>query len=64
MNTVEAEILRAVKTNRLNPEILGKRKWHNYLLRVSELVWSTNLYDGYLIEVFNKDKKHLCSLKV
>jgi hypothetical protein len=64
MNKTEAKILKAIKLNRLNPQILGERKWYNYLIRVTELVWNINLYDGYLIEVYNKNKEHLCSFKV
>lgn len=64
MNKTESKILKAIKTNRINPEILGKRSWYNYLLRVTKLIWSRNLYDGYLIEVYSKDEDHLCSIKI
>jgi hypothetical protein len=60
----KTEILKAVQTNRLNPEILGERKWYNYFLRITELVWSRNLYDGYLIEVYSKEENHLCTIKI
>lgn len=47
MNKIETKILKAIQTNRLNPEILGKRKWYNFFLQVTELVWSWNLFDGF-----------------
>jgi hypothetical protein len=64
MNKTEIKILKAIQTNRLNPEILGERIWCNYFLRITELVWSRNLYDGCLVEVYNKDESHLCTLKI
>ena len=65
MSSTETKILKAIETNKLNIEILGERNWHNFFLRITELVWSRNLYDGYLIEVYNKrDKNHLCTIKI
>ncbi|ELM3644426.1 hypothetical protein ABF179_001116 [Flavobacterium psychrophilum] len=55
MNKLETKILKAIQTNKLNSEILGKTKWYNYFIRVTELVWSINLYDGYLIEAYTKN---------
>ena len=52
MISVENKILKALKTNKLNPEILGERIWFNYFIRVTELVWARNNYDGYQIDVF------------
>ncbi|MBI2257869.1 MAG: hypothetical protein HYU67_03110 [Flavobacteriia bacterium] len=56
MNLVQSKILNAIETNKLNPQILGERNWYSYFIRVKELVWSRNLRDGYLIEVY--DEKH------
>jgi hypothetical protein len=63
MISVETKISKALKTKKLNPEILGERKWYNYFIRTTELVWSRNNYDGYKIEVYTeKYGAHLTSI--
>mgnify|MGYP000523465078 FL=1 len=66
MISVENKILKALKTNKLNPEILGERIWFNYFIRVTELVWARNNYDGYQIDVFtdNSKREHLVTVKI
>jgi len=66
MISLEDKILNALKTNRLNPEILGERNWYNYFIRVSELIWERNNYDGYQIEVYSDSSKrdHLATIKI
>jgi hypothetical protein len=64
MNKIEAKVLKAVQSNRLNLTILEERNWYNYFIRTTKLVWSRNLYDGYLIELYCKDENHLCSIKI
>ena len=66
MISVENKILKALKTNKLNPEILGERIWFNYFIRVTELVWARNNYDGYQIDVFtdNSNREHLVTVKI
>ncbi|MDR2834972.1 MAG: hypothetical protein LBV69_02045 [Bacteroidales bacterium] len=66
MKTIEEKIKRAIQTNKLNPEILGERKWYNYFIRTTELVWTRNLYEGYQIEVYDKQYggNHLATVKV
>ncbi|MCB6099223.1 hypothetical protein [Flavobacterium psychrophilum] len=65
MNKLETKILKAIQTNKLNSEILGKTKWYNYFIRVTELVWSRNFHDGYLIEVYTeKYGDHLASITI
>ncbi|HEX8575124.1 MAG TPA: hypothetical protein VF677_02415 [Flavobacterium sp.] len=54
MKILEAKIKKAIKTNKLNPEILGERRWYSYFIRSTELIWSTNLHSGYLIEVYDE----------
>ena len=54
MSRIEDKILKAIKTNKLNPSILGERKWYNYFIRVTEQVWARNFHDGYLIEVYDE----------
>lgn len=54
MNDIETKIKTAIENNKLNPQILGERKWYNYFIRTSELVWCRNLYDGYQIEVYTE----------
>lgn len=54
MSSLESKILKAIETNKLNPEILGERNWYNYFIRISELIWRSNNYDGYKIEVYNE----------
>lgn len=62
MTKIEIKIKRAIETNKLNPEILGERNWYNYFIRVTELIWLKNNYDGYKIEVYNeKHGDHLCT---
>ena len=63
MKNVESKILKAISTNKFNPQKLGERSWHSYFIRVTELVWSRNLYDGYQIEVYDKEnRRHLTTL--
>lgn len=57
MISIETKILKAIETNKLNPEILGERKWYNYFIFVTELVWSRNIHDGYQIEVYTNNSK-------
>lgn len=66
MISLEDKILKAINTNKLNPEILGERNWYNYFIRVTELVWTRNNYDGYLIEVYtdNSKRDHLATVKI
>jgi hypothetical protein len=65
MKKVEMKILKAVEMKKLNPEILGERKWYNYFIRITELVWSRNFHDGYLIEVYTeKYGDHLASVTI
>ena len=66
MISVENKILKALKTNKLNPEILGERIWFNYFIRVTELVWARNNYDGYQIDIFtdNSKREHLVTVKI
>lgn len=66
MISLEDKILKAINTNKLNLEILGERNWYNYFIRVTELVWTRNNYDGYLIEVYtdNSKRDHLATVKI
>ena len=57
MNKLETKILKAIKTNKLNPEILGERKWYNYFISVNELVWTRNLWNGYSIDIYSNESK-------
>ncbi|WP_332454398.1 hypothetical protein [Chryseobacterium aquaticum] len=62
MISLENKVLKALKTNKLNPEI----NWYNYFICVTELVWSRNKHDGYKIDVFtdNSKREHLASVKI
>lgn len=63
MNSLESKILKSLENNKLNPEILGERNWFNYFIRITELVWSRNNYEGYKIEVYNeKYGQHLTTI--
>lgn len=63
MINLETKIKRAIEYNKLNPEILGERIWYEYFIRVTELVWARNNYDGYQIEVYaEKYGKHLTTM--
>jgi hypothetical protein len=65
MKTIEEKIRQAIENNKLNPEIPGERKWYNYFIRVTELVWARNLRDGYKIDVYEKkDGRHLATVQI
>ncbi len=66
MSKLQTKILKALKTNKLNPAKLGERNWYNYFIRITELVWARNNHDGYQIEVYSDNTKiqHLITLKV
>lgn len=60
---IQDKIKKALKTNKLNPNILGERNWYNYFIRTTELVWNRNFHDGYQIEVYSKQYgKHLTTV--
>ncbi len=63
---IETKILKALETNKLNPNKLGERKWYNYFISVNKLVWSRNLWDGYEIQVYSDECKtlHLGTFKI
>ncbi|PJJ09807.1 hypothetical protein CLU83_3182 [Flavobacterium sp. 1] len=56
---IETKILKALETNKLNPQKLGERKWYNYFISVNKLVWARNLWDGYEIQVYSDEYKTL-----
>lgn len=63
--TIEQKILRTIEMNRLNPEILGGRKWYRYFICTTQLVWARNLRDGYQIEVYTEQYgDHLATVVV
>jgi hypothetical protein len=65
MSNLETKILKAIESNKLNPEILGERVWYNYFIRVTELIWHNNNYDGYKIEVYDdKYGNHLSTIVI
>lgn len=57
MHNLQTKILTALKTNKINPEILGERKWYNCFISVDELVWTRNFIDGYLINIYSDECK-------
>ena len=62
---IEDKIKKAIESNKLSLNILGERQWYNYFIRVSELVWSRNLVDGYQIEVYDEEYgNHLATIFV
>ena len=66
MINLEFKILNSIETKKLNPEILGERKWYNYFIRITELFWSRNNFDGYQIEVYsdNTKKEYLATITI
>lgn len=66
MISVENKVLKALKTNKLNPEILGERNWYNYFIRVTELLWARNNFDGYQIDVYTdcSKREYLITIKI
>jgi hypothetical protein len=58
MVSLEAKILKAIKSNKLNSKILGERRWFNYFIKVTELVWARNNFDGYQIEIYSNNTKN------
>jgi len=57
MNKIEIKIRKALKTNKLNPQILGERNWYSYFISVNKLVWARNLWDGYEIHIYGDSSK-------
>lgn len=49
--------MKTLKTNKLNPEILRERNWYDYFIRVTEMVWNRNNYEGYQIEIYSNSLK-------
>lgn len=57
MKNLQSKILNALKTNKLNPNKLGERKWYNYFIGIDELFWARNFVDGYLIDIYSNEYK-------
>ena len=57
MNKLQSKILTALKTNKLNPNKIGERKWYKYFISIKELVWARNFIDGYLIHIYSDEFK-------
>jgi hypothetical protein len=71
MKTLADKILRALETNKLNPNrYFGNGKhWYNYHLVATELVWARNFCDGYNLDFYDNDGKydrqtHVASFKL
>ncbi|MEO8255042.1 MAG: hypothetical protein ABI554_11710 [Flavobacterium sp.] len=64
--SLKNKLLNALKSNKLNPEILGERNWYNYFIQINELVWSRNLWNGYETHVYSDEYKseHLGSFRL
>jgi len=62
---MEEKIKRAIESGRLNLQKTGKMEWNQFFIRITELVWSRNLHDGYKIEVYdNYQRNHLGTVVV
>lgn len=62
--TVTHKILNAINNNRLSLKNEGEKFWYNYKIRITKLIWSRNLHDGYLVEVYDKHSGlHLNTIK-
>lgn len=57
MNNLQTKILKALKTNKFNPNKKGERKWYNYFISIDELIWARNFIDGYLIHIYSDEFK-------
>ena len=57
MSNLQTNILNALKTNKLNPNKIGERKWYKYFISIKELVWARNFIDGYLIHIYSDEFK-------
>ncbi|AMO20607.1 hypothetical protein B0A78_01820 [Flavobacterium columnare NBRC 100251 = ATCC 23463] len=66
MNALDKKVYKTIVTNKLNPKIIGERNWYIYFIRVTELIWIRNNYDGYLIEIYSdcSKTKHLTTIKI
>lgn len=66
MTKHQTNILTALKTNKLNPNKLGERKWYNYFIAVDELIWARNFVDGYSIDIYSDEYKteHLATYTI
>jgi hypothetical protein len=54
VKNIEVKIQKAILSKKLDLNQLGERNWYNYFIRTSVLKWSTNLRDGYKIEVYRE----------
>jgi hypothetical protein len=59
---LDEKLKKAIENDNFNFEkYLGEgKKWYQYYLIVSELVWARNFHDGYIIEVYDdlENKNH------
>ena len=60
---INQKILNAINNNKLKL-VEWKRKWYNYIISIQKLVWVRNLYDWYLIDVYDTEWFYLESIKV
>jgi hypothetical protein len=42
----------------------GEWQWQKFNVDISELIWTRNFFDGYLIRIYDLDYHLLCSLKI
>ncbi len=54
MNDLENKIRKAVSSKKINLKKLGERSWYQYFIKITELVWTRNNYDGYKVEVYSE----------
>lgn len=55
-------ILKSLNERRFNLKI-GERSWRNLIVSITELIWARNYYDGYLIDVYDKSKNYIGTIK-
>ena len=53
---IKEKRIKAIDNNRLKL-IEGEQNWYNYVLSITELIWARNLYDGYQIHIYTKNKE-------
>ena len=47
-------IINAITIQKLSLNNEGVKYWYKYKLRITKLFWSRNIFDGYLIEIYDR----------
>lgn len=61
--TLKQKVFNSINNWRLKPKEWTK-KWYNYNLSIQNLIWARNLFDWFIIDVFDLENNFLETVKI